>query len=263
VHIAKIPLPQAKLPLPKWEIERTRRHRAILDNLIEKANDAALVLQQEILDEAAARAAARAQAALAPAAPLAAATAPKQAPPPPNRAPSPPQPTQSAPEPPPAPARHHRHANPELILSTLIRTIQSCIRLDAWLADRLHRGHTTAELAGLAHPSRQDILNVLHNAARIANPHEDRSDIHQELETRVSRELALNPGRNPADIIAEICTLFDLPFDDADFPNDWRCESFTPPAPEDDEIPEDPDEIVREYCRLEALHPRQRFNRLE
>jgi hypothetical protein len=59
-------------------------------------------------------------------------------------------------------------------------------------------------------PNRPDILNDLHAAARLAEPHEDRLDPNQEPETRVSQELALFPDRNPDEIIAEIAYLFDL-----------------------------------------------------
>jgi hypothetical protein len=237
VHIAKIAPPPARLPLPQWEIERTHRYRAILDNLIVGSNEDALALQKQMREETAAHEAARHQA----------------APPQPN-----PEPAQSpkTAAPTPAPPRQHRpqpvQFNPDRRFKTLVWTIQSCIRLDAWLADRLYRGHTTPEQAGLTHPSRPDILAYLHAAARLANPHEDRMDLHQDLETRVSQELGLFPDRNPADIIAEIATLFDLPFDEADFPNAWRCASFTPPGPEFEGFPpgyelttEDIEEFIR------------------
>ena len=241
VHVAKIPPPDARLPLPQSERDRTDRYRAIMDNLIEVSNKLALILHNEALQEVQAREAAR-QAAAASALP----PKPRQ-----NPAPAPQTTPKDAPEA--APPRPRTYPfRPDLLLKTLVWTIQSCIRMDAWLADRLHRVHTTPEQAGLNHPHRQAILNTLHAAARLANPHEDRMDLHQDLETRVSQELGLFPDRNPADIIAEIATLFDLPFDEADFPNAWRCASFTPPGPEFEGFPpgyelttEDIEEFIR------------------
>jgi hypothetical protein len=279
VHIGQIPLPQAKLPLPQWVTGRILRHCEILNNLIEKSNEAALIVHQEILEESARRAAARQAASAAPQSAAPASPNPhhpaKPRPEtPPETPPESPPETLQEPDPQAAPAPRPVPLRPEQVFNSLIRTIRSCIRLHAWLIDRLHRGHTTAEFAGLNHPSRQDILAYLHAAARAKDPHEDRRDLHQELETRVSEELGLFPARNPADIIADIATLYQLGFQEADFPNDWRCESFIPPGPEPEPLPpdyeltnEDIEDLLRcqdeHRAQLTKAHARLRYHRRE
>jgi hypothetical protein len=210
VHGAKPP----EIPAAQWEIARTGRFRDILENLIEESNKTALILQQEMRAEAASRQAAREAEAAAPPKPQPAAKPPNQ----------------DAPPAPPAPSRRHHPRHPDQIFKTLVQTIESCIRLDAWLADRLARGQTetAAEPAYLTHPNRPDLLAYLFTAARAALPNEDRSDLYRALEASVAFECTHFPDRAPGDTLAEFCDIYELPYNEADFPNNWRIETYLP-----------------------------------
>ena len=109
------------------------------------------------------------------------------------------------------------------------------MRMDAELAERLANGHTTAETAALNHPDSQPILDYLHKAVAAYEPFQLQRFMHNDLETRISQELAWAPNRNPGDIIAQIATQYDLPHNPEDYPNNWRPRDFHPPPETDPE----------------------------
>jgi hypothetical protein len=214
VHSAKSP----EIPLSQWEIDRANRYRAILDTLIEESNETALLLQRQMREQAEAQAEAT----------------------PPNPKPKPNPLNQDPPSSPRPPS--HPPFRPDRLFKTLVQTIESCIRLDAWLADRLARARTLAERAVQAHPNLPAIHDYIHNAARNGCPTED-VWVHKSLDAFINQMLELFPDRNPGDIIAEICHLHRVPYDEAHFPNDWRVENFIPPErgpwdPEEDTQPQ-------------------------
>jgi hypothetical protein len=248
----------AKLPLPPDEVTLIRHRRALLDNLIEKINELALITHQEGIAEAAARAAAR----------EAAAAQPAQASPPPTR-PAKTQPPRPKPaENPSAPPRATptpRATKPEIAVLSLVRAMDTCIRLDAFLADRLANAHTTAELAGLNHPNRQPILDYMHKMVRFEEPYPFQRTTHDSIETRITEELAWAPNRNPADIIVEICTHLNIPFDPKDFPNNWRPspKQDPPPKPREDPDFNDPEAAEEFYKTVQAELENRRLRGLD
>jgi hypothetical protein len=265
VHYLKPRL--AKLPLPPDEIARIHGYRDIIDNLVHKINEVALITHAEIIEEAAARKAARAAAAAQPAEP------PPPKPAPPKPAPPKPashQPQQPRPKPPetpqanPAP-RPRRDAKPEAFLLHLVRAIDTCVRLDAFLADRLANAHTTAEKAGLNHPNRQPILDYMHKMVRFEEPYPFQRTTHDSIETRITEELAWAPNRNPADIIVEICTHLNIPFDPKDFPNNWRPSppEKPPPKPREDPDFNDPAAAEEFYKTVQAELENRRLRGLD
>jgi hypothetical protein len=243
VHLHLPKTKTAKLPMSAWETARIDRYRGILDNLIVKGNELALAVQAEILRETADRQAARAAAAQSAAASLPAHHAARRTK---ARAPAGrPAPTQDqdqaqaqaqsqAAEPAPEAATQRRPAQTRLehFYLQLVRTIHECMRLDAWFAAKLAGAHTTADLAGLNNPNRQPILDYLHKVTRFIEPYQVQRSTHNDLETRVSEELAWQPDRNPGDIIAEICTHYHIAHNPEDYPNGWRpTGDHLPPRP--------------------------------
>jgi hypothetical protein len=236
----------AKLPLPQAEIARINRFREILGNTIEMANTVGQIVHDEMVDEAQARKAARAVTAAAntaaaqPTVDAAETTAPLKAQKPnPQTAAGP-----SSQTPPPAedlkPRGRASRAKPEAFFLSLIRVINDCMRLDAWFAEKLVNGHTTADLAGLYHPNRQPILDYLHSATRAYQPYQLQRMMNNDLETRITQELAWAPERNPGDLIAEIATQYGLAHNPADYPNNWRPAEFDPAPYESNADLDDP-----------------------
>jgi hypothetical protein len=236
----------AKLPLPPAEIARINYHRDMLGNLIAKGNEMALAIHAETMRETEARQAARA---------TAAAQALTETPPPTHRqtksrpAQTPaPQPTPAAATPAGEAAPGHTPAQrrptptkPEIAYLSIIRALDICMRLDAWLAEKLVNGYTSADVAGLYHPARQPILDYLHKANSTYEPFQLQRMMHNDLETRITQELAWAPKRNPGDIIAQIATQYGLAHNPDDYPNNWRpCEFKPPPEPEPYEQDDNP-----------------------
>jgi hypothetical protein len=245
VHYLKPKL--AKLPLPPEDTARARRHREMLDDALVMIHDAMKRTHEELVEEAedrkAARAAAAAQREAATPSPPKPARTQKPEPQPANPE-TPPRQPRATPDP---ALRPHRGTRPQQLLFQLARALQFCIRLDGWLADRINGAHTTAELAGLHHPNRAPILDYLHKATRFEEPFQFQRTTHDSLETRISEELAWAPNRNPADIIIEICTHYNLPYDINDFPNNWRPTPPQDPPPFPRPIPDYADPEEQEY----------------
>jgi hypothetical protein len=253
----------AKLPLPPAEIARMRRYRDMLDSNIEKINEIIAVTHVEIIAEAAARKAAREAAAADPAPPKPARNQSK--PPRPKDPETAGREPQASPAPTQAP-RPQRGAKPEVVLLYLIRAQEVCMRLDAWLADRLAGGaHTTAELAALNHPNRQPILDYMHKMVRFEEPYPFQRTTHDSIETRITEELSWAPNRNPADIIVEICTHLNIPFDPKDFPNNWRPSppETPPPKPREDPDFNDPEAAEEFYKTVQSELENRRLRGLD
>jgi hypothetical protein len=247
----------AKLPLPPAEIDRITRHRGILAHLIAKGTGLALAIEEDAMQEIAARKAARAAASTAQATAHASPRAPSQSRQPTPRAAAAETPQTPAREPAPASAEPNRRAiraNPEAAFFYVVRAINLCMRTDEFLAEKLARGHTTADLAGLNHPNRQPILDYLHKAARLYHPYQLQRMTHIALETRITEELAWAPDRAPGDIIAEIATQFGLEHNPADYPNNWRPVDFD--STPYDAYPDWPEPEVEPLAPKPALRPK-------
>jgi hypothetical protein len=237
----------------------------MLDTAIKKINEVIAITHAEIIEEAAAKKAAREAAAAQPA--EAAPSRPARNHPQKPRQADPETPT---PEPKARPAqdpalRPRRGTRPEIALLYLVRAMDTFIRLDTWLGDRLATGHTTAEVAALNHPNRQPILDYMHKMVRFEEPYPFQRTTHDSIETRITEELAWAPNRNPADIIVEICTHLNIPFDTKDFPNNWRPSppGTPPPQPREDPDWNDPEAAEEFYKTVQAELENRRLRGLD